>query len=292
MRVVALVAVACGGLLGLARAGVKVTPPETKSGLTCRVSGATVTTTLTLEDAGSPAGERRHELVVSLMVGGGGAYALEQAVITEALDEQEQDIRVPRQTSPQPAEHQRQVLESMFANALQRDPRNAENVSAQAYLTRCPEGFQRVSGVLPGVVAKRLVRERVELKETAEAVEIAPGVTFLMSKVRAEEGSTTVTYEARVRRGREGVRPGLEPVFAGLVLRDAQGQTSSVWHYPQPVETRDEYIYVVKDVGVPRQLMERGGTLEACVFAGLERVEFKFGVSDLEVVTAAKGVSK
>jgi hypothetical protein len=244
------------------------------------VSGASVGTSVTLDD-----GEHRHTTNISLLLTGTPAYSLEQPAITEALDEHEQDIRISPQTAEEPSEHARRRLENALTNASHRDERAQEAFTAGADLTRCPATFQRLSGSISAVVATRVVREKIKLEEMPEAVELAPGVTFLLSQVRRQEGSVTISYEVRVRRGRPDVTPGLEPVFAGLVCRDPAGQLLTTFHYGHPVDTRDEYIYVVKNAGVANSYLERGGTLEACVYDGLQRVTFNFGLTNLNVIT-------
>jgi hypothetical protein len=287
-KLAAVMVLSCGVLgvlLGLTADGpqVKVSPPETKAGITCRVQGVSTTTTMELGG-----GQRHHQGTITLQLEGTAAYMVEQPEVTDVLDEREQDILVRPENQPdEPEEYARQRLENGFRNLLHQEGRQPQQSATSMNLKRYPELFHSIRGRVEAVCAKRAVREPVKGEVGAEAVEVAPGVTLLITRWDTQQDNISMSYEVRVRRGMKDVPAGCEPVFAGLVIRGPDGRIMQNLHYGQPVETRDEWIYVQKNTGLSRQQLEQG-TLEACIFDGLERVRFEFSVTNLPVVTEAK----
>jgi hypothetical protein len=275
--------VVAAALLGLgADDAIKVSPPVTKGGVTGRLVRIDANTTVNLD------GERaaQHTLNIQLQFEGSQTFIVQDAVLEDVLDQNEQDVLVPRQTVEVPSEHARQNLDNLFRNAVHHDKRHQQHASAHAYLLRFPATIMRARGYVPVMVGK-LVREEIEPEASAEAVEVAKGVTFLLTKAERREGQLNLGYEVRIRRGREGVKPGHEPVFAGVVVRGRDGRVMQNLYYGQEVDTRDEYITVVKDAAVSTQHLEEG-TLEVCVYENLEELRFEFEVANMPLAAGGK----
>jgi hypothetical protein len=257
-------------------AGLKISPPVTKSGVTCRVTGVHATTQVQLEEGRTA----HHTLSVHVQLGGRAWYVTQPSWMKTVIDDREEDVLIQAQRAEMMPEHARRQLDQSFRSLAQQEPQQTRGESAYGNLSRFPAAIMRASGVVPAVIAKRLVREEVKLEPMSEAVEIAPGVTFLLTKADRREGAVMIGYEVRVRRGREGVKPGLEPVFGGLVVRGRDGRVHQNFSYGEELVTRDEYIFVVKDAGIAEGTL-REANLEVCVFDQLEEFEFAFEVANM-----------
>ncbi len=286
------------GFLGLAAMlgagvddGVRVSAPVTKAGITCRVQGVNATTALNL-DTGMEGkrvrrAEAQHTISVQLTLEGEAVFIATQGEILTLLDQREHDVLTPQQVAEMPPEQARQALEEALRSGLQRDRSQRTYVNAHRYLERFPATIMKLTGSVPVMMAHTLTRAVIKPVVSAEAVEIAPGVTFLLTLAEQRDGQWAIGYEVRTRRGLKGITPGREPVFGGLLVRDAGGQIRQHLYYGQQVETRDEYILVVKEVGVADEYM-RSGTLEACVFVGLEELNFDFEIANMPLATGDK----
>ncbi len=254
----------------------KISPPVTKAGVTCRVTGVHATTQVQLEEGRTA----HHTLSIHLQLTGRAWYVTQPSFIRAVIDDREEDVLVQPQRAEMLAEQARRQLDQMFRSLAQQEPQQTRGESAYGNLSRFPAAIMRAGGVIPVVIAKRVVREEVKLEPMSEAVEVSPGVTFLLTKADRREGAVVIGYEVRVKRGREGVKPGLEPVFGGLVLRGRDGRVHQNFSYGEELVTRDEYIFVLKDAGIAESTL-REGSLEVCVFDQLEEVEFGFEVANL-----------
>jgi hypothetical protein len=295
MRTVAMAVLAVVGMVGAAgacitqqeaaalaqpeeAAGLKITPPVKKSGVTCRVTGVHATTQVQLEEGRTA----HHTLSIHLQLEGRAWYVTQPSWLKMVIDDREEDVLIQAQRSEMREEQSRRQLEQGFRSLAQQEPQQTRGESAYGNLTRFPAAIMRASGVVPMVIAKRLVREEVKLEPMSEAVEISPGVTFLLTKADRREGAVTIGYEVRVKRGREGVKPGLEPVFGGLVVRGKDGRVQQNFSYGDELVTRDEYIFVVKEAGIAEDTL-REANLEVCVFDQLEEFEFAFEVANMRL---------
>lgn len=265
---------------------------DTQSGVTCRVTSATVSTGVVFGTGYN----RRHEASLFLSFTGAHDFVIEHSIIGAAMDETEHDIReVSEPTKLLPPGEVRARLQSEFMLALgQGNSRNWQKLSTN--LTRCPPALGRLSGVITAVIAKRMVREKVTLEVMPEPVEIVPGVTLMITQFTPGEQYATISYEVRVRRNRPDIAPGFEPIFAGLVSRGGDGRVLARMPLEYPAETRDEFVYSVEDTDISLTLFGKGRAIEACVYDGLERVTFNVAVADLEVTTPSilppKGAAK
>jgi hypothetical protein len=247
-----------------------------KSGVTCRVTGVHATTQVQLEEGRAA----HHTLSIHLQLEGRAWYVTQPCWLKMVIDDREEDVLIQPQRAEMPPEQARRQLDQGFRGLAQQEPQQSRGESAYGNLSRFPAAIMRASGVVPTVIAKRLVREEVKLEPMSKAVEISPGVTFLLTRADRREGAVMIGYEVRVKRGREGVKPGLEPVFGGLVVRAKDGRVQQNFSYGEELVTRDEYIFVVKEAGIAEDTL-REANLEVCVFDQLEEFEFAFEVANM-----------
>jgi len=146
-------------------------------------------------------------------------------------------------------------------------------------LRELPREIASVRAEINVLTSGKVVREAVPLRVQEEATEVVPGLTFLMTRAETHLNRFTLGFEVRTRRHREGDagKPGNEPVFAGLCFYGADGQLVNVVNYGQEVETRDEYILVVKDAVFDAEYVKRSARVEVVVFSDVGTVTFEVG---------------
>ena len=226
----------------------------------------------------------QHTLTVTLDVEGlRGTVALSDPEMTHVLDSAGENLIVARKRRPEGVE--RAMIENMVRAARRMD-RGRPPLQVQGVVTRLPAKVEKVKGKAECIAAGRVVREKIEPRVMEEAVELAPGVSFQWTKVEEKKGATMYDYEVRVKRSREEGRKGLEPVFAGVSLLDADGRkihesTAS----EQRVETASEYLHLSRGFHVPAAYLKRAAAWEVCVYDGLERVEVTFEAGPLAILT-------
>jgi hypothetical protein len=226
----------------------------------------------------------QHALTVTLDVEGlKGTVALSEPEMTHVLDSAGENLIVARKRRPQAIE--RVMVENMVKMARKMD-RGRPPLQVQGVVSRLPARVEKVRGKAECIAAGRVVREKIEPRVMEEAVELVPGVLFQWTKVEEKKGATLYHYEVRVKRSREEGREGLEPVFAGVSLLDADGRkiyesASS----EQRVETASEYLHLSRGFHVPASYLKRAAAWEVCVYDGLERVEVTFEAGPLTILT-------
>jgi hypothetical protein len=181
----------------------------------------------------------------------GAKAAARNAVITEVLDEKGQDILVKHERGEVRAEDERRELCFQLSNSFM-SGREDPSGSAYAELSEVPTTISSFSGEVDALVARSVVREKVELKAMEEPVELAPGLKFLISSVEERDKRTRITFEVHTRRRRDKAdgEPGLEPVFAGLFALRQDGRPGQRYDNGQDFDTRDEHIMIAKDIDV------------------------------------------
>lgn len=247
----------------------------------CTVTGVSAQAGVSIREGKPPT--LRHSLTVTLNVEGlTGTVALSAPEMTHVLDGKGENLIVA--PKPRPAEIERVMIENMVKAATRVD-HGRPPLSVQGWVSRLPARVEKVKGRAECISAGRVVRERVEPRVMEEAVELAPGVTFLWTKVEERKGATTYQYEVRVKRSREEGRTGLEPVFAGVSVLDKDGRRLAQSSNEQRVETVSEYLYLSRGFHVPESYVKRAAAWEVCVYDGLERVEVTFEAGPFQVVT-------
>jgi hypothetical protein len=226
----------------------------------------------------------QHTLTVTLSVEGlKGTVALSEPEMTHVLDSAGENLIVARKRRPEGVE--RAMIENMVRAARRMD-RGRPPLQVQGLVSRLPARVEKVKGRAECIAAGRVVREKIEPRVMEDAVELAPGASFQWTKVEEKKGATLYQYEVRVKRSREEGRQGLEPVFAGISLLDADGrklyESAST---EQRVETASEYLYLSRGFHVPASYLTRTAAWEVCVYDGLERVEVTFEAGPLTILT-------
>lgn len=205
-------------------------------------------------------------------------------VITSALDDQERELLGPGQAERPDQQWTRQALAQHVYQALQN--RQNEHHNVQDWLRGLkvrPDRVAAIRGRAEAMIGGRITRVPVELRATEEGIQLTPGVVLLITEVSATPARAVVDFEVRTRRNRggDGPGPGFEPVFGGLALKDASGQVMMLLRQGQEIEARDEYLFLARGQGVPKEYLERVKTAEAWVVDEFRPVVVEFEVTGL-----------
>lgn len=264
------------------------TPPalkSTKGDITCTLLSCEGWVKTTFGDAaGEPRTDRR--LTVSAIVTAprdAPPLRVMGMNIIELRDSQGRDLLAHEAKSgaERPPIGRRELAEQL--NAAMRN-----NAEIRQHVGDSVRGLKVLPREVAGVRAKvdvltagKVVREAVPLRAQEEATEIVPGLTFLMTRAETNENRFTLGFEVRIRRHREGDagKPGNEPIFAGLCFFGADGQLVNAVNYGQEVETRDEYILVIKDAVFDAEYVKRSARVEVVVFSEVGTVTFEVGAA-------------
>ncbi|CAG0968528.1 hypothetical protein PHYC_01114 [Phycisphaerales bacterium] len=207
--------------------------------------------------------------------------------ITQVLDDQGRnlasELKRPSHENYKPG--RREIAEA-FTSCLRpdQDARFHANDSIRG-LPRLPAWITRATARVDVLAAGKVHRETIPLKAVEEAVEVAPGLTFLLTKAEARLEQFQLGFEVRVRKFREGdaKKPGTEPVFGGLILTRHDGTVFNVINYGQEIELRDETIIMVQDATFDRAAMAQIAKAEIIVFDDLHVIPFEITVEDFPV---------
>jgi hypothetical protein len=204
--------------------------------------------------------------------------------LTQALDERERELISPDRLHRGDPREERQAVEQGFRTALFNSTAPHPGVQGSVGVDRpLPSRLSIVRASARAVAARAAVSIPVGPKPMESPVEIVPGVTLLVTSFVVGPTLAEVAYEVRVKRVRAGgdVLPGLEPVFAGIALRDASRSTLQVIMPDQSLDTRDEYHRVAQRTSFTRELFDRTASFEAVVYDGLRLHEVQVEVRDV-----------
>ncbi len=228
--------------------------------------------------------ERSIDLTVRLRpLGASALFCGGRVVVTRLTDEHGREVARAKDDASSRGRREWQQREQEFQIAYQqREFRETTDAKGTVRgIESLPRRIGEVSGYVELLSSGRIVREAIGPGVREEPVELAKGLTLLMTKWEPGERRTVIGYEVRVRRHREGdaKRPGEEPSFIGMAMRDGVGRVQAmIGGHVQWVEARDEYILVVKEATVP---MEAGTRLEAIVAADVTATRCDFSAKNI-----------
>ncbi|MCE7975357.1 MAG: hypothetical protein DYG92_13700 [Leptolyngbya sp. PLA1] len=263
-------------------------PAQTKEGVTCELKSIDVRTSVSWErDPAAPVVGRTLELAAVASAPEEGAPYVQAAFdIVEALGPDGKNWLSPPKAARKDYVFDRNQLRGRFASQLA----DGRAMSARVHMRESvdvadglPAEFSRIRAWADLIIATGTHTKAIEAGLVNEAFELAPGVSFLLTRLAREGEQLKIDYEVRVRR-RETVEPGTyEPIFAGLRVRAKEGNAGHFLHGGQEFETRDEYIMVQKNLYLDAAWLERAGAIEAVAFDGIHTVRFELGADNVPV---------
>lgn len=271
--------------------GPSVSPPQTTSGITFSVMSVNATVTANFADSGGPAERVEGQLQVMgrfARVDGASddsAVFPWRLIITSAMDSRERELVDRKHEDRRDQAWNRTMLGQHFYQALAND-RN-DQLIVQDFLRGLkarPDRIASVRGRAEAVVGGKVIRKPIELRVMEEGIQVTPGLVLTITEAGITKGRSVIDFEVRTRRYRDRSEgePGYEPVFAGLALKDEQGEVLLVLRNGQDVETRDEYLFLAKDQGLSKEYLERARSAEAWVVDQVRPVVFEFEVRGLD----------
>lgn len=258
--------------------------PDAESGLRGAISSLYAKTDLLFDQPGITPTRTEHEIAVTLLLEAvarcPGLFVLDSR-LTAAIDERESDsvlaaLGPPYRPNPASVRRdlERFLTERLFSSGA---PAAAPILSVRA-AGPAPSVLASVRGYADAVVATDLAARAIGTKPMTEPLAIVPGVTLLVTRFDEDEDGVTIAYEARVDRRRAAGTPvdALEPIFAGIGLRDSGGRLLQLVRPTESMDTRDESIRVAEATRFTKELFRQTARFEALVFVGLRRIRVEF----------------
>lgn len=287
-RAVRLVAGIAAVLPSISHAGegptFALSAPDAESGLRGAVVSLASKTDVVFDTPVANEPRTEHEISVTLLLEADGRcpglFVLDSR-LTAAIDERESDsvraaIAPPYRPNPASLRRdlERNLTERLFSSGA---PAAAPILSVRA-AGPAPSVLASVRGYADTVVATDLAVRAIGTKPLAEPLAIVPGVTLLVTRFDEDEDGLIIAYEARVdrRRGDGAPGDGLEPIFAGIGLRDPGGRLLQLVRPTQSMDTRDESIRVAEETRFTKELFRQAAVFEAIVYVGLRRIRVEF----------------
>lgn len=273
------------------------TPPpitQTIDGITCAIGGIETRTLVSWDWDGNDMSRptvasrgRYLEVRARAVAKADGPLFVEGAFdITEALDEH--GVNWLASTTPARRESRldRQSLRGRFASQAQ----DTRGTSSAIHLRESMKGagalpamFSHVRAKVEVILAGTTARRPIDKGLLNEAVEVTPGVSFLLTRFDEQEHQQHIDFEVHIKRPAEIAKGAYEPIFAGLVLREAGGGVLQLLQAGQEFETRDEYIVVSKGAAFTSDWFAHVKTIEALVFADIHTARFELDATDIPV---------
>lgn len=278
--------------LSLAQPPLAVDPPHVDAGITCSFHSCDAEARVTITTGGHRPGPRR-ELGISMHAevaappGSPPMLALDMQ-FTSLLDAEGSDLLLAaKRGRREPRTPRGSELADAFCGAVMNGGHQQMYLSDSVRgMPSLPSTIARATAEVNVMVATKAHREPVALRATEEAVEVVPGITFLLTKAQPEGERFVISFEVRTVRYREGdaAPPGTEPIFGGLFLYRENDEPLSVLRYGQQLDTRDETITVVRDASFDLDTMGRLTRAEVIVFDDIERRTFHVGITNFPIL--------
>lgn len=261
---------------------------QARAGVTCTVTAFETVSRVTFPEGRPPTRERSIRMNMSLKAAGATPFVPVGSSIVELTDAAGANLLDKPPPDDQPVRMRREQAGQMLMNSMFSSRRQEQAFPASATargLGEIPSAVGVCRARLRVLSAARTIFTPVPPEAGEEPLEVAPGVSFLITDVTRRGDRVTMGYEVRIRRDRDAseTNPQLSPIFAGLAGRDEQGRLTPIVRPQREIETRDEFIIVVKNATLDAGFFDRFKTLEAVTLDGVEVVTFDVAARDIDL---------
>lgn len=267
-------------------------PPVSKNGLTLTLGSISMQSQMMFDHANGKIRNTRSVTVQGSVTTEPGMIVMQQApiVLTKLTDVSGKDLLTgtTQHALDMRPTRERLIEEAVSNSGRRREPRTIHAVGSARRIVHAGTGVGTIEGYALVHRVGGIARETIQLKSMAEALEVTPGLTFLLTKVETSENTVRLGFEVRTRRNKEGdaSAPGEEPVFLGLHARDAEGNSVQTWQHGQRLELRDEWVLVMTDAVIMQDMMGKVKTWEVEVATGLSVDKLEFSLPSVEGIGA------
>ncbi len=282
--------------IAIAPPKIEVDSPHVIDGVTCEFQSCEAEAKVMVTTGGHRPGPRR-ELGISMHAQlsappGGLPMRVLGMEFTKLLAADGRDLlaeaKRPRR-EPQPPRGT-ELADAFNAAFMQRENYRMHCSDSLRGLPALPATIARATARVDVLAAGNVHREPIRLVRSEEAIEVVPGITFLLTRAEAEGQRFVISFEVRAKRFREGdpKPPGTEPIFGGLFLYRDNGEPLNVLRYGQEMETRDEMITVVREASFDPETIRAISKAEVIVFDGIKTMSFEVGISNFPITAESR----
>lgn len=267
-------------------AGPEALPPDVKSGLSCSFSHCEVTARATFSRTEAPVVQRGFQVGAMLTVPADGPPCMPlDLVVTELKDERGESL-LPGEAPQRPALNRSNVASNLSHATIQERREQSHWLNGYVHLlSTLPRGITSCRATAAAVCATATARKTITLEAQEDAIQLCEGVRLIITQAESRGDQFVLSYEVHTRRDRDTTEsnPQLSPLFVGLAFRNAEGRADNILRHGEEIETRDEYILVVKDVQMDAAYYRQFKSVEAVVLEKVEIVTFEVGAQGIDL---------